>query len=505
MDLAGPTLPPTPALSSFEVSAPRRAAFALAGALALGVSTQALFWRAPVGLNFLVWMLLSVAASLVSVRPRRLTPVGLGVVVSAVLLSLAVVRFAGQWTLAIAVPTALALLAVLPAALRDEVELAAAVRLPVDALRALAPDAAIRAVRAALGLPTVALGGKHETFKQVLRGLAFGVPITSLFVVLLSADVDFGRFLVRLERRLGEGVSFTAWALITAACALVIHLLYQRPMRDPSREPVRGAYRHHEPEALPSATAGAVAVSTWLMVVGQVATVFAAFVAVNLRSLFGGDALVRAPGSLTYAKYLHAGFGQLLCASALSVCLVVVGHGLLRPRKAPRASAADPIPGGRLLVTAECALLALTAVTLASCVQRLAIYEDAYGATRLRLGVAFVLLAVLAALALTIVKALRRGWSSYGGALASLVVLLSIVASWFNADAYVARTNLDRAARGKPLDIPYLTSLSADARGVLVHPRVAVDSALERALRDAYCGDRSDRGWRALRGGGCSN
>ncbi len=505
MDLTGPGFPPAPALPSVDLTPARRAALALTGALALGVATQALFWRAHVGLNFLLWTLLMVAASFASVRPRRLTVIGQGLVVCAVLLSLSVVRFAGEWTLAIAVPTALGILAVLPAALRDEVDLAAVLRLPVDALRALAPAAAGRAVRGAVALPAVALGGRHQTFKQLLRGLAFGVPITGLFVALLSADADFGRFLVRLEHRLGEGLWFTAWALITSACALVTHVLYQRGSRAPLTEPVPAAYRHREPDVAAMAEHGRVPVSTWLMVVCQVAAVFAAFVAVNLRSLFGGDALVRAPGSLTYAKYLHAGFGQLLCASALSVCLVVLGHGLLRPRRAPRASAADPIPGGRLLVSAECALLGLTAITLASCAQRLAIYEDAYGATRLRLGVAFVLLAVLAALGLTFVKVLRRGWSSYGGALASLAVVLAVLASWFNADGYVARTNLDRAARGKPLDVPYLTSLSVDARAVLTHPRVAVDPALERTLRDAYCADRADRGWRALRGASCSN
>jgi hypothetical protein len=232
------------------------------------------------------------------------------------------------------------------------------------------------------------------------------------------------------------------------------------------------------------------------MVVGQVAAVFAAFVAVNVRSLFGGHALVRAPGSLTYARYLHAGFGQLLVASALSVWLVVFGHSLLRARGESGA-----VPGGRLLIAAESALLGLTAITVASCAQRLAIYEDAYGATRLRLGVGFILVGVLAALALTLGKVVRRGWTGYGGALAALFVGLMVAASWFNADAYVARVNLDRAARGRVLDVAYLRSLSSDARAVLSHPVVTKDGELEAALSAAYC-TRAEVGWRAFRGMG---
>ena len=50
--------------------------------------------------------------------------------------------------------------------------------------------------------------------------------------------------------------------------------------------------------------------------------------------------------------------------------------------------------GGKVLVGVELALLALVGVTLASCAHRLALYEEAYGYTYLRLGVWFLQLGV---------------------------------------------------------------------------------------------------------------
>lgn len=479
----------------------RRARVELAAALAAGVATQALFWRADLGLNLLLWTLVAIAAALASARPARITRTGYGLIAAAVLLALSFVRYAGDWTYAVAVPTDLLILAVLPRALRDEVDLGGLARLPLATLRTLRGTR--RAAREAAKVPGVAVGGRDGGALQVAKGLALGLPVACLFVGLLSADADFAQVVGRLRERLGEGLSFTLWSLATGAGALVTHTVHGRSSG--AGEPRRGEpspYRHGAAAfADPAAPGGGrVESSTWTMVVGQVALVFALFAAVNLRGLFGGHALVRAPGSLTYAKYLHAGFGQLIVASALSIGLVVAGHRLLRPRGEWASSL--PVPGGRLLVATEGSLLALTAVTVASCAQRLGIYEDAYGASRQRLGVAFILVGVLGALALTGAKVRCRGWTGHGGAVVALLGGLAVLASGVNADAYVARANLDRAVHGKALDRAYLASLSVDARGVLSHPVVRADPGLAATLRESYCHGRPRGDWRAIRGVG---
>jgi hypothetical protein len=224
-------------------------------------------------------------------------------------------------------------------------------------------------------------------------------------------------------------------------------------------------------------------VVTWGVVVSLVAAVFAAFVAVNMHDLFGGESLVRERAALTYASYLHAGFAQLLVATALSVCLVVVGHVLLRAGDDARAK----VPGGVAVRALEGTLLVLSGITVVSCWQRLRIYEDAYGASHLRLGVAFVEAMILGVLVLTLAKSFWRGWRGYAGSSMALALGVSVVAAHFNADAYVGKRNLDRALAGRPLDTAYLAELTSDAAALLDHPAVRADPELTELLADAYC------------------
>jgi hypothetical protein len=250
-----------------------------------------------------------------------------------------------------------------------------------------------------------------------------------------------------------------------------------------------------------TATGPSVSVVTWAMVVAQVSLVFGLFVVANLRHLFGGNALVRERGTMTYATYLHQGFAELLFATVLSVCLVLAGHALLRPRgeEGPRGA----VPGGHLLTVLEGTLLVLTGITLASCWQRLRIYEDAYGASHLRLGVAFIELGILGVLALTLAKSVFRAWNGHAGALLAFAAAMCVVASAVNTDAYVAAKNLDRAAEGKWLDADYLASLSRDARAVLDHPYVRATPELAARLQGRFCAPHTE-GLRAFRGVGSS-
>jgi hypothetical protein len=154
------------------------------------------------------------------------------------------------------------------------------------------------------------------------------------------------------------------------------------------------------------------------------------------------------------------------------------------------------------MASLEGALLALTGITVVSCWQRLGIYVEAYGASRLRLGVAMIELGVLAVLALTLVKVVRRGWTGHAGSMLALFAGLAVVATGINADAYVAGVNLDRAARGKALDIDYLASLSIDARGVLEHPFVQDNAEVRERLAASFAEGCRARDLRARRGWG---
>jgi hypothetical protein len=482
----------------------RRAALALSLALLAGAGTQALFWRTGFGLNFWVWDLFVVGASALLLRRGAISRTAWGAIAACVLLGFSVVRYESNWTLAIAVPANLAILMLLPFLLRERVTLAALSRVPGQAVRSLAqtPRAVVETAR----LPGIAAGGAGlGVLRGVTRGLLLGVPTAAVFTALLASDTDFARSLAQVRASLGDATIFALWSLFSAAGYLVTHMLHGRGASPGSstREPWGDVpYRRHDlsPDEAEKIPAPRVSVVTWGTVIGQVTLVFALFVGANLRHLFGGRALVRAPGTLTYAAYLHAGFAELLFATILSVALVLAGHALLRPRGSrSHGMPVAPVPGGRLLVALESSLLVLTGLTVASCWQRLRIYEDAYGASHLRLGVAFIELLILGVLALTLGKVIVRKWSGYAGAVLALGGAMAVLASGFNADAYVARTNLDRAAEGKTLDRAYLLSLSGDAHGVLAHPFVQNDPGLSAQLGERMCARRG-RDLRAFRG-----
>ncbi len=192
----------------------------------------------------------------------------------------------------------------------------------------------------------------------------------------------------------------------------------------------------------------------WLVPVGGVVAVFTIFVVAQLTVMFGGHAYLRRTTGLTYADYVHQGFGQLTFATLLTLGVVAVAA-----RKAPRATTGD-----RTLLRAVLgALCLLTLVVVASALYRMHVYEQAYGFTRLRLLVS-VFEGWLGLVVLMVLGAglrLRGAWVTRAVLLSGAACLLALAA--INPDASIARHNIDRFERTGKIDTSYLAGLSADA------------------------------------------
>ncbi|HWJ83237.1 MAG TPA: DUF4153 domain-containing protein [Nocardioides sp.] len=197
----------------------------------------------------------------------------------------------------------------------------------------------------------------------------------------------------------------------------------------------------------------------WLAPVVMVNLVFAGFLLAQATVIFGGHDYLQRTTGLTYAEYVHQGFGQLTVATALM--LVVVWAAA---RKAPRESASD-----RLWLRGSLGLLcAQTLVVVASALYRMDVYQEAYGFTQLRLLVdvfegwlGLVVLAVVAAGA-----TLRAAWLARFALLSGAVALLGL--ALINPDAWVAQQNLDRYEDSGRVDWTFLEGLSDDAVPTLV-------------------------------------
>jgi hypothetical protein len=181
---------------------------------------------------------------------------------------------------------------------------------------------------------------------------------------------------------------------------------------------------------------------------------FAGFVAVQLRVLFGGDRHVLAAGGPDYADYARQGFWQLLVVTGLTLAVLAVAV-----RTAGRA---DPLDRAlvRFLLGALCAL---ALVIVASALRRMWLYEETYGLTRLRLFVSTVEL-WLGAVFLLVAGAgvrLRARWLPRAVLGAGVVALLGLAA--VNPDARIAERNVARFDETGVIDVDYLANLSADA------------------------------------------
>lgn len=113
-------------------------------------------------------------------------------------------------------------------------------------------------------------------------------------------------------------------------------------------------------------------------------------------------------------------------------------------------------------------LFLLVSVILVSAFQRLLLYEEAFGFTRMRtFPHVFMIWLGLLLLAVVILEITQR---QRAFALAILVAGLGFTATLalLNVDAFIVRANVQRTETGQELDFAYLASLSEDATPALV-------------------------------------
>ncbi|WP_330474025.1 DUF4153 domain-containing protein [Terrabacter sp. C0L_2] len=197
----------------------------------------------------------------------------------------------------------------------------------------------------------------------------------------------------------------------------------------------------------------------WVVPVGLVVALFAAFVAAQAAALFGGHDYVQRTTGLTYAEYVHQGFGQLTAATVLTLATVA-----LAVRKAPRSTARERL----VLRVSLGALCALTLVVVASALHRMDLYQQAYGFTLLRVLVdAFELWLGLLVVLVLVAGVRLSGWWLPRAALVSAAAFV-LVGGLANPEAWVAQRNIDRYQATGKLDPYYLAGLGADAEPTIV-------------------------------------
>ena len=169
----------------------------------------------------------------------------------------------------------------------------------------------------------------------------------------------------------------------------------------------------------------------WLAPILVVDAVFLAFLVAQATAMFGGHDYLQQTTGLTYAEYVHEGFGQLTVATMLTLTVV--------------AWAARKATPGRRRDVALGALCVMTIVVVVSALYRMHLYEEAYGFTRLRLLVSvfegWLGVVVLLVIVAGVVGA--RRWLVPVAIRLGAAGLLGL--ALVNPDLYIAQHNIARA------------------------------------------------------------
>jgi two-component system sensor histidine kinase BaeS len=394
-----------------------------------GLAAATVLPSAPVGLGLSLVGVLIAAAALPTALPRLgVHEIGYGVLAT-LLLSVMVLRDA-EWLVALCLLGTVAAASYALIGGRTTVGVVlAAMSLPMAGLRALPWIG--RGVSSRLA-------PRWGTWGPSVRTLTTSVVLLVVFGALFaSADAVFASLLPSID--LADLPLRAVVFIVFTGLALSAAFLGAAPPRW---------------DVLSPRPARAVGAIEWIAPISGVVALFAVFVGVQVSVLLGGDGYVLRTAGLTYAEHARSGFGQLVVVTLLTLA-VVAAAGRWAPRETPGQRLVL-----RLLLGALC-LLALAVVVFA--LNRLHLYEDAFGFTRLRLfmNVFEGWLGLLLVLVLLAGVRLRAPWLPGAIVVTAAAALLGLAA--INPDGFVADRNVDRFTATGKLDVAYLRVLSADA------------------------------------------
>ncbi len=322
---------------------------------------------------------------------------------------------------------------------------------------------------------------RHERSVKVLRGVLLAAPILTVFGALLaSADAAFGFLLSNLLSWDLAALWKSSWTTLLWSWASA-GLLYLGLLAPGQAEPPPGA--------------GRLGLTETGIVLGSVATLFMAFIAVQFAYFFGGHAQVTALTGLTYAEYARRGFFELLTVASLVVALLLGARHFLTP-----GARESRLFGGPCVVIAV-----LVGVMLLSAWRRMLLYVGVYGLTEERVLALTFMAWIGGALAWLVLTMLLGRYQRF--ALGALVLGLGAVAALnvVNPAHLIAGVNIGRVLSTQapdqayfPPDLGYLTQVGADAWPLVLsatreapQARRFVLRTLAEQVRQRPCGART--------------
>lgn len=454
----------------------RFALFSLVAGLALGVVWLWLFWESAIGINVLIFLGLVSAAVLVSARLARTTIRwrNLWVLLPMFFFAL-MIAFRDGPLIALLNASAVLMLGALAAHYLPRRQ-----ALDLEPLGAYSGAAMLTAASISV-YPLIEAGDAVSEVRRLLdqvrgsaraiaRGLMVAVPVIAVFGVLFAAaDAVFASYFESFAEMLRIPDALIAQAFFAGSvgyivCGTIAYSAARRTSVDPLVKrmptPETHAFDPFDDAPLESLLDAPPARKPkgWSLgmiesaiILGGVNALFGVFVLIQFTYFFGGTTNL---ASLTYAEYARRGFFELLAVSIMTLGLAL-WLDFVTIRANPRQHA---------LFRGLCVLMvAFTGVILFSAVQRMLLYEAAYGFTHLRVytHVFMIWLGVVFGAYLLSLFRVRPQIFALGVVLCCIGYLGTL--NLMNVDLYIAERNIARFEQGDELDTSYLRYLSSDA------------------------------------------
>src|SRR5215208_315731 len=294
----------------------------------------------------------------------------------------------------------------------------------------------------------------------VVRGIIIALPVIAIFASLLSSAVPI--FAKRFEDLIDL---FKIQNLPEYIFRLVYILVFAYALAGTF---LHAAQKSHEAVEEKTVVQTFLGFTESAIVLGSVVILFIAFVVIQFQYFFGGQTNIHIEG-YTFSEYARKGFGELVAVAFFSL-LLLLGLGAITRRETELQR--------RTFSSLGVALVGLVLVMLISAYQRLILYEEAYGFSRLRTYTHVFM--IWLGLLLVVVVFLEMTRRERAAGLVILLATLGFVISLnlLDVDAFIVKQNIQREIRGASdkafsqgradLDAQYFLDLSDDAVPSLV-------------------------------------
>lgn len=310
-----------------------------------------------------------------------------------------------------------------------------------------------------------------RTLWPILRGLLLSIPIILVLASLLAgADPIFEKglndfFKIFQIENIAEYIFRLVNILLMGYLFIGVLIQAIHPKnQDPRPQPNQPSFS----KFLGSVEAKIVFISINLL--------FAAFLVIQFRYFFGGQANISETG-FTYSEYARRGFGEIITVAVLSLLIYYVFHSITRLESSNQKRW---FSGLSILVFVQ------VLVMLVSSYQRLVLYEQAYGFSRLRTYSHLFLPWLAALIILVIVLELMQRQGHLAFTIIAVAAGFVVTCIAFNIDGFIAKQNIQRASisdqEGYALDFSYISELSSDAVPVILDRYLADDPSTKELL-----------------------